>query len=157
MIVGILFALVGGALVGLQNIFNSKVNEKAHSWATTMLVLALGFLASLILGIIFEGASLFHVTHMKTWYYFSGLIGVGVVTCVTQGVKRLSPTIAISIVLTAQLISALILDSLGSFGLAKVPFTWSKLIGVLVVIVGIVLFKVSDAHEEVSKSVKQSA
>ena len=61
MILGLLFAIIAGALVALQNIFNSKVNERAGSWATTTLVLGLGFLASLTFGLLFEGGQLFHL------------------------------------------------------------------------------------------------
>jgi transporter family-2 protein len=55
--------------------------------------------------------------------------------------KRLGPTYAISIVLTAQLGTALLWDSLGWLGLEKIPFTFNKLIGVLVIIGGILVFK----------------
>ncbi|MDO3676176.1 DMT family transporter [Paenibacillus ehimensis] len=141
MIAGLSLALIAGSLVGLQNIFNSKVNERAGSWATTTLVLGLGFLASLALGLIVEGKQLFAPHPMQLWYWFSGLIGVGVVTCLVQGIRLLGPTYAVSIVLTAQLGFALLWDSLGWMGLDKVPFTFSKLIGVLVIVGGIVVFK----------------
>jgi transporter family-2 protein len=113
MILGLLLALIAGSLVSLQNIFNSKVNEHAGAWATTALVLGLGFLASLTIGLIFEGKHLFTLQNMKPWYWISGLIGVGVVICLVQGIRRLGPTYAISIVLTSQLGFALLWDSLG--------------------------------------------
>ncbi|MDN4074079.1 MULTISPECIES: DMT family transporter [Fictibacillus] len=147
MLLGIIFALIAGSLVGLQNIFNSKVNEHAGSWATNVLVLGLGFLASFTLGLLFEGKQLFRLHHMQTWYWFSGVIGVGVVTCVVQGLKRLSPTIAISIVLASQLGFALFLDSIGAMGLKPVPFTLKELLGVLIIIGGILVFKFSGQQE----------
>lgn len=147
MFIGLLFALIGGSLVGLQNIFNSKVNEHAQSWSTTALVLGLGFLASMTLGFVFEGKGLFELHHMKTWFWFSGILGVGVVTCVVQGIKRLGPTYAISIVLSSQLGSALFLDSVGGLGLKQIPFTMKQLIGVLVIVAGIILFKFSGSVE----------
>ncbi|MGF7048271.1 transporter family-2 protein [Paenibacillus sp. DS2015] len=141
MILGIVLAIVAGSLVSLQNIFNSKVNEQAGSWATTTLVLGMGFLASLVMGLIFEGKELFTLHDMQLWYWFSGIIGVGVVICMVQGIKRLGPTYAISIVMTAQLGCALLWDSMGWLGLKQVPFTFKQLIGVLVIIGGICIFK----------------
>ncbi|WP_028543278.1 DMT family transporter [Paenibacillus taiwanensis] len=141
MIIGLLLACIAGALVGLQNIFNSKVNEQAGSWTTTTLVLGMGFLASLTMGLIFEGKMLLTWHPMPLWYWFSGIIGVGVVTCLVQGIKRLGPTYAVSIMMTSQLGFALLWDSLGWLGLEKVPFTFNKLIGVLVIVGGIVVFK----------------
>ncbi|RKP58087.1 DMT family transporter [Cohnella endophytica] len=143
MIIGMSLAILAGSLVGLQNIFNSKMNERLGGWATTAYVLGFGFLASLILGFLFEGKQLFDLSNMKTWYGFSGMIGVAVVFCVVQGIKRIGPTYAISIVLASQLALALIWDSLGLFGLDKVPFTPRKGIGVMVIIAGLVVFKLS--------------
>ncbi len=141
MVIGFVWALLAGALVGLQNIFNSKVNERAGSWSTTALVLGLGFLASLLIGVIIEGKGLFVLQNMQPWFWFSGVIGVGVVFCMVNGIKLLGPTYAISIVMTSQLVFALLWDSLGLFGLERLPFTSKQLIGVMVIVAGIFVFK----------------
>ncbi|MGV2941879.1 DMT family transporter [Mesobacillus sp. LC4] len=148
MLLGLLFAIMAGTLVGVQNIFNSKVNEKTGSWTTTTLVLGLGFLASFMLGLFFEGWKMFDLQHMKGWYWFSGLLGIGVVTGIVQAIKHLGPTFAISIVLTSQLGFAVLWDSLGWMGLEKVPFTWQQFLGVIVIIAGAIVFKWSEGSEE---------
>ncbi|MQR97098.1 DMT family transporter [Fictibacillus phosphorivorans] len=148
MLIGLLFAMMAGVLVGLQNIFNTRVNDHAGTWSTTALVLGLGFLASMTLGVVFEGKELFVLKNMETWFWFSGLIGVGVVVCLVQGTKLLGPTFAISIVLTSQLGSALMWDSLGLFGLEKIPFTSQQLLGVLVIIGGVIVFKFGGSRQE---------
>lgn len=148
MIVGLLMALIAGSLISLQNIFNSKVNERTGSWATTSLVLGMGFLASLTIGLIMEGSHLFMLQNMKPWYWASGTIGVGVVICLVQGIKLLGATYAISIVLTSQLVFALLWDSLGLFGLEKIPFTFMQLIGVVVIAGGIFVFKLGGEIEK---------
>ncbi len=155
MILGLILAIIAGSLVGLQNIFNSKVNERAGSWTTTTLVLGMGFLASLTLGLIIEGKSLFELQNMRTWYWFSGILGVGVVTCLVQGIKLVGPTFATSIALTSQLLFALLFDSLGLFGLEKIPFTSKQLIGVLVIIGGMILFKLSEERTKHTSKVAQ--
>lgn len=147
MILGLFFAVIAGSLLSIQNIFNSKVNEQAGSWATTTLVLGMGFLAAMSIGLIFEGEKMFNLQNMKPWYWFSGLLGVGVVTCLVKGMRLLGPTYAIAIVLTAQLGFALVFDSFGWLGLEKVPFTFKQLIGVLVIIGGILVFKFGGARE----------
>ncbi|WP_100486544.1 DMT family transporter [Sporolactobacillus pectinivorans] len=146
---GLFMALIAGSLVGMQNIFNSKVSERAGSWATTVLVLGLGFLASLIIGLVFEGKTFFTLHHMRPWYGFSGLIGVGIVVCMVQGVRRLGPTYAISIVLTSQLLSALLWDSLGWFGMKQIPLTFRQIMGVLVIVAGIIVFKFNGRRSTV--------
>jgi len=146
MIVGLLLALTAGALVSLQNIFNSKVNEHAGTWTTTTLVLGMGFLASFGIGLLLEGKDLFSLSNMQPWYWFSGIIGVGVVISLVQGIRLLGPTYAISMVLTSQLGFALLWDSLGWFGLEQIPFTSKQLLGVLVIIAGVIVFKVGGGR-----------
>ncbi|MEC0242533.1 DMT family transporter [Paenibacillus dokdonensis] len=148
MISGLLLALLAGSLVSLQNIFNNKVNVHVGSWTTTTLVLGLGFAASFTLGLVFEGSAMFDLhNHLKLWFCFSGLIGVGVVTCMVQGINRLGPTFAVSISMCAQLGFALLFDSMGWLGLEKVDFTFKQLIGVLVVVGGIIVFKVGGREK----------
>lgn len=141
MIIGIVLAITAGALVSLQTIFNSKVNEQTGSWSTTTLVLGMGFIASLVMGLLLEGNGMFRLRHMEAWYWISGAIGVGVVICLVQSIKRLGPTYGISIVLTSQLGCALLFDSLGWLGLEKVEFSLTKLLGVMVIVAGILVFK----------------
>ncbi len=152
MMQGLFLALLAGSLVSMQTIFNSKLNQRVGSWAATAFVLGLGCVASLLIGLLFEGKHLFDLQKMKLWYWFSGVIGVGVVTCLMQGIKRLGPTYAISIVLTAQLGFALFWDSLGWLGLEQVPFRFQQLIGVLVIIGGIVVFKAGGRRERQQSS-----
>jgi len=152
MVSGLVLAVVAGCLVGLQNVFNSRVSDRAGSWATTALVLGMGFLASLTLGLIFEGQNLFVLNGMKPWYWLSGLTGVGVVVCMVQGIRLLRPTYAISIVLTSQLVSALLWDSLGVLGLHKVDLTWKHGAGALVMILGIVVFKLGGLYQSNSNT-----
>lgn len=147
MFLGLVLALFAGCLVGLQNIFHSKVSERVGSWTTTTLVLGMGFLASLTFGLIFEGKHLFALGGMKPWYWFSGLNGIGIVVCIVQGIRLLRPTYAVSIMLASQLVCALLWDSLGWFGLNKVELTWKQLAGVLIIICGVLVFKLGGTHQ----------
>ncbi|AWB44585.1 hypothetical protein DCC85_10335 [Paenibacillus sp. CAA11] len=154
MIAGLLLAVLAGSLVSLQNIFNSKVNEHTGSWTTTALVLGMGFVASLTFSLIVEGRATFRLQHMQPWYWISGMIGVGVVICLVQGVKLLGPTYAISLVMTSQLGFALLWDSMGWLGLDKVPFTLNQLLGVLVIIGGIIVFKLGEQRKKEAHPVR---
>ncbi|WP_316568928.1 DMT family transporter [Neobacillus sp. YIM B06451] len=141
MITGLVLAAFSGALLSVQNVFNSKVSFRAGTKATTALVLFLGFLASFLIGFAVEGKSMFELHNMQPWYWFSGILGVGVVVSVVQAVMRLGPTYGISIVMVSQLVYALIMDSLGLMGLEKVVFSGKHLVGVLVIVAGILVFK----------------
>lgn len=147
MAIGILLALMGGAFVCLQNTFNANVKKRVSVWSTTALVLLLGFVASFAAGLVFEGSGLFKF-QAEPWFWFSGVLGVGVVACVTQGVQILGPSRAISLVMVSQIFFGLMWDTLGWFGLKQVAFTWQSLFGVILISCGVILFQLGPKLEQ---------
>ena len=55
--------------------------------------------------------------------------------------SNLGPAEAVMIIVTAQVLVAYLIELFGLFGVEKVNFQWSKLIGVLLAVGGIILFK----------------
>lgn len=147
MALGILLAILGGAFVSIQNTFNANVKKRVSVWTTTALVLFLGFAASFAAGLAVEGAGLFSF-QAEPWFWFSGIVGVGVVACVTSGVQMLGPSRAISLVMVSQIFFGLMWDTLGWFGLEKVPFTWQSLLGVILISGGVLLFQLGPKMEK---------
>ncbi|PRO66245.1 DMT family transporter [Alkalicoccus urumqiensis] len=143
MVIGMALAVAAGLLVGLQNIFNSRVQTAAGQPATTALVLGLGALASFLLGLLFTGGSMFSWDALEWWHPLLGFAGVGVVICVVQAVKRLGPTVAVSIIMVSQLGFAVLWDALGVFGLEQSPPSWNQAAGLLMIAGGILVFKIS--------------
>ncbi len=139
-VIGMIIAVIAGAAISLQTVFNNKVNEQTGSWTTTTLALGMGFIFAATATIMIEGRELGKLLEMDSWYWYGGVIGVGVVFCLVQAIKRLGPTFTISIVLVAQLGTALFWDSMGWLGLEKIPFSFMKLAGILLIISGVVVF-----------------
>ncbi|AZN41324.1 DMT family transporter [Paenibacillus albus] len=151
MLIGIVLSLMAGMLVSVQTLFNNKVSNRVHTHTTTALVLGMGFIASLGMGLLLEGADFFRWPSMPVWFWFSGLLGIGVVTCVVNGVRLLGPSTSTTMVMASQLICALWWDSAGWFGLEQVPFSPQKAIGIAALIGGLLLFKSKrKAHVQIN-------
>ncbi|MBQ8598224.1 MAG: DMT family transporter, partial [Lachnospiraceae bacterium] len=58
-----------------------------------------------------------------------------------KSMEMLGPAKAVMLIVIAQLIVAYIIEVLGLFGTEKQPLEWRKVIGMLIAIVGIVIFK----------------
>lgn len=140
MIVGLLFALCAGIFVGLQGIFNRHVNVKVGSWAATTFVLLTGSLASLIVGLLVEGKDLFDFSHMKPYYWFFGLVGIGVIFCTMTAMKKIGPTKTIVISVIAQLTTSVVFDATGFLVLPKVELDWTHYSGLALMFIGIYIF-----------------
>jgi transporter family-2 protein len=55
--------------------------------------------------------------------------------------SNLGPAEAVMIIVTAQVLVAYLIELFGLFGVEKVSFQWTKLVGILLAIGGIILFK----------------
>ena len=140
MILGVLLALVAGAFIGLQNIFNRHLNEHVSSWFATTFVLITGSIAALIIGLLLQGMQIFDISGMKTSYWFFGLVGVGVIYTMIQAMRRLGPTKTVLISIIAQLAFSLLFDVTGFLTLPQVDLKWQDIVGVLLIIAGVLIF-----------------
>ena len=70
-----------------------------------------------------------------------GIMGALITYTVVRSMSSLGPAQAVIIIVTAQVLVAYLIELFGLFGVEKSDFQWSKLIGILLTISGIVLFK----------------
>lgn len=138
---GIIYSLAAGVLLGIQNVLNAKVGEKIGLWQTTTIVHILGLIVSIVMLVLMKGGSFQKINEVNKIYLIGGAFGALIVFCVMNATTMLGPAYAVAILLVSQLLMALIIDSFGMFGVEKIPFTLSKLIGIVMMIGGIIIFK----------------
>lgn len=139
---GIILAIVAGALMSVQGVFDTRVTESSSIWVTNSFVQITGFLVC-ISAWFFTGRQSF-ADLMKVdskWYLTGGILGAFIVFGVVKGMSALGPAYAVMLILIAQLIIAYLIELLGIFGTEQVAFQWRKMIAVAIMIVGIILFK----------------
>ena len=74
-------------------------------------------------------------------YLLGGALGVVITFTVILSIKSLGTTVGIGTILIAQLLAAALIDAFGLFGSEKVPFSFHEILGIVIMIAGIVLFK----------------
>lgn len=141
MLKGILFSLLAGVFITLQGIFNTNVSSKAGLWLTTMIVHAVGLIGALIIYLFFKDGSIKSLLEVNKLYLLGGLFGVIIVFSVMQGITHVGPAFSVSILLISQLIIALIINTLGLFGVEPISLSLNKIIGILVMIGGVLIFQ----------------
>jgi transporter family-2 protein len=138
---GVIFSLIAGVLISLQSVFNTRLSEKLGLWQTNTIVHGLGFLVSMLLFLIIRDGNVSKWNEIDKVYLLGGVFGAFVVYTVMQGITKLGPAYAVTLLLVSQLIVALIIDTYGLFGTEKVAFTANKGIGIAIMIIGILVFK----------------
>ena len=139
---GFIAALVSGALMSIQGVFNTEVTKQSSLWVSTGWVQLSAF-AVCVLAWLFTGresiSALWQVENKYT--LLGGVIGAFTTITVIQSMGALGPARAAMLIVISQLIVAYVIELFGMFGTDRQPFEWRKLIGMAVAIVGIVIFK----------------
>ena len=141
--IGILTALISGALMSIQGVFNTGVTKQTGIWVASSFVqltaLIVCIAAWLITGREGSFGALFQVDHK--YMLLGGAIGAFITYTVVKSVQSLGPAKSAMLIVTAQLLVSYLLELFGLFGMERVPFDWKKLIGLALAIVGIIIFK----------------
>lgn len=140
---GIIIALISGALMSVQGVFNTGVTKQSGVWVAASFVQFTALLVCLAAWLFTgrEGSfgSLFHVD--SKYMLLGGAIGAFITYTVIQSMKTLGPARAVMLIVIAQLLVAYLIELLGLFGTDRVGFDWKKAVGMAIAIVGIVIFK----------------
>ena len=140
---GIIAALLSGALMSIQGVFNTEVTKQTGTWLTNSFVQCTGFLVCLIIWFFKERKKNppIEILTVEPKYYLLG----GVITfTVIAGMSALGPAKAVMLIVAAQLIVAYLIEVFGIFGVEKSGFDWMKLLGTGLFLAGIILFKARE-------------
>lgn len=140
--VGFLIALVSGALMSIQGVFNTQVTKASGIWAASTFVQFTALLVCVSAWFVAERNSLSQVFSVQPKYMLlGGAIGAFITYTVIRSMDLLGPAKAVLLIVVAQLAVAYIIELFGWFGVEKQPWEWRKLIGMLVAVAGIIIFK----------------
>ena len=139
---GILIALISGALMSIQGVFNTEVTKQTSLWVSNSWV---QFSALIVcLGAwLFKGRESFGMLLQvdKKYLLLGGVIGAFITLTVIMSMNQLGPAKAALLIVVAQLAVAYVIELFGLFCVEKAAFSWTKAAGLLVSVIGIVIFK----------------
>ncbi len=141
---GWIIAIVSGALMSVQGVFNTGVTKQTSTWLASAWVAISGFGVAFLLWAVFERnkAPIMSLARIDSKYMLlGGVMGAFITWTVIQSMTALGPAKAVMLIVISQLIVAYIIELLGWFGVEKVEFQWTRLLGILISIGGFILFK----------------
>lgn len=139
---GIVIALISGALMSIQGVFNTEVTKQTSIWVSNSWVQFSALVVCLVAWFIKGRDSfgkLLQVDHK--YLLLGGVIGAFITLTVIMSMDALGPAKAALLIVVSQLAVAYVIELFGLFGMEKTDFSWSKLIGLGIAVAGIVIFK----------------
>ena len=140
--IGFFIALISGALMSIQGVFNTQVTKSSSIWVASAFVQFTALLVCLAAWLVSDRSSFAALLKVESRYMLlGGAIGAFITYTVIKGMEMLGPARAVMLIVIAQLIVAYVIELLGLFGTEKQPLEWRKVIGMGIAIAGVVIFK----------------
>ena len=137
-------SIIAGAAMSIQGVMNTRLSEKIGLYESNVIVQGIAFVLSAIAVLILGHGNFKALSGVNKLYLLGGVLGLVITITVMVGIKQLSPTIAISVILISQLVVAAVIDAFGLMGSEKVAFCWTKFLGVALMIAGVIVFKLKS-------------
>lgn len=138
---GIISSIIAGVFISLQGVFNSRMSEELSEWHTTAIVHLVGFIFSIIIYLFVRDGRAEGFQEVPILYLLGGMLGVVIVLGEMTAINLIGMSFAIATILIAQLICAFIIDTSGLFGMIKMKVSIQQVIGMAMMLMGVVIFK----------------
>lgn len=132
----LIIALLSGLAMTFQGIFNAALKNQVGVAPMSALVHLLGLIVSVAV-LAFSGfPRLVDFKNLPFYSYLGGLLNVGIIGGVAWSIAKTGATTGVSAILFGQLVTAVVLDHFGTFSLEKIPISWLRLLGVVLMLAG---------------------
>jgi transporter family-2 protein len=132
----LIMAVVGGC-IALQAPINAGLGKATGNFAAASISFAVG---TLLLGAIVvvsgKAGGLSNIAHVEWYYLLGGALGAAYVFSALVLVSHIGAGGVAAATVTGQLTTSVILDRIGFLGLEQTPFTFSRILGVGLLLAG---------------------
>jgi transporter family-2 protein len=135
-------ALAAGLAGSIQVAVMGRFGERIGSFEALAANLIFStIVATTVLVVLRQSLAGFGDALRSPWWYWIGGGGMGVVVVLTITVvtPRIGTAATIGLLIAGQLAMGVVIDRYGLFGVDKVPLSWPRILGVLLLAVGAVL------------------
>lgn len=141
---GFLIALLSGALMSVQGVFNTQVTKSTGIWVSNGWVQLSAFALCVVVWLATGRELVSTLWEVRPHYMLlGGVIGAGITWTVIQSVSALGPARSALLIVIAQLAVSYLIQLFGLFGMDQEPFSWKKAGGLLLAVAGIMIFQLS--------------
>lgn len=145
---GFIIAIVSGALMSIQGIFNTNVTKSSSIWVAAGFV-QLTALATCLIMWFFNGrpeiSGVLRVDNKVS--LLGGVIGAFITFTVVKSVSELGIAKAEITIVVAQVIVAYLIEIFGLIGSKKAEFSWLKLLALIIAAGGVFMFYMVGKNE----------
>jgi len=139
---GVIIALISGALMSVQGVFNTDVTKNTSLWVSTSFVQFSALAVCLVIWFFTDRQSFSTILEVPNKYsLLGGVIGAFITITVIKSMESLGPAKSAMLIVISQLVVAYAIELFGIFGVEKQPVDWRRVGGMIIAIIGVIIFK----------------
>lgn len=131
-----LLSLLIGILIAVMVAFNGELSNGTGNYSSLVIIHVIGYLALVILMLYKKIKIPFKMT-LPLWLYSAGAISVGTVLINNMTYAEIGVSLPIALGLLGQSLTSLVFDHYGFLGMPKIKFNKKKIIGIVIIIIGV--------------------
>lgn len=140
--VGWIVALISGVLMSIQGVLNTEVTKQTSLWVSTGWVQLSALIVCITAWFIRDRSRVTALMDVSPKYMLLGsVIGAFITLTVIVSMDQLGPARAAQLIVVSQIAAAYLIELFGLFGVDKANFQWSKVLGLGLSIIGIMIVK----------------
>ncbi|QDR80898.1 DMT family transporter [Sporomusa termitida] len=134
----LVLALISGVLMAVQGSLNALLSKAVGLLEATFVVQLTGAILVMILLFVFNlGKGNLYAWQAAPWYsWLGGIIGVGIIYLVAASIPSVGVANATTAIIVGQVLTAIIIDHFGGFGLERSACSPQQLLGLVLLAVG---------------------
>ncbi|WP_243638702.1 DMT family transporter [Lucifera butyrica] len=134
----LVLALISGILMAVQGTFNAALSKVIGLLEATFVVHITGtLLLLLVLFLLKMGKGNLLSLPQAPWYaYLGGIVGVFIIYLVAASIPTVGVANATTAIIVGQVLTALLIDHFGGFGMEKMAFGFNDLAGLVLLTIG---------------------
>ncbi|WP_309119694.1 DMT family transporter [Paenibacillus sp.] len=138
---GWLFGVLAGGFIALQGVANARIGAAIGTWQAATLTQFTGFVAAALLLTVARDRRINALARVKPYYLAGGAFAAIIIFGNVTAIHRIGMTLAVSLVLIAQLALTFLAESNGWFGAKKRRMRWPQAVGIALMAVGAAIVK----------------
>ncbi len=140
----LLLVALGGAGLTMQMAWNARLRTGTGSPVLTIMISIIVSFVSLALvwatGLV-ERGTVPSFNSLPRWAWFGGIFAAYYLVASLIAIPKLGTATVFSLVIAGQMISALILDTTGAFGVPQLSLNIPRMIGTVMLLAGVILIQ----------------
>ena len=139
---GMVIALLSGALMSIQGVLNAEVTRQTSIWVSAGWAQLSAFAVCVLMWLFTGRQEISGLWQVEPKYMLiGGVLGALITYTVIRSMASLGPARAVLLIVVGQIIVAYAIEVFGLFGVEQAEFQWRKVVGAVVAIAGIIIFR----------------